>query len=145
MFAGKLLFIFQISHCQASVINDNSCWGLAAEGSGHPVPILPGSPSAQVKTDQHFLLLTVLCCLYSVRCLVSGFCKTKFPVQPGIGKKAFPSKEHLTFAPVNGGIWWFIFFFPPMRDPSRWIFAAHFEECHGENIHWWWPFCAVLS
>lgn len=58
-----LLFVFQILQCQAPIVNDSSCQSLVAEGSGCPVPILPGSPSAQVKMDQCFLLLTVLWCL----------------------------------------------------------------------------------
>lgn len=32
---------------------------------GCPVLLLPESPLVQVKTDQQFLLLTDMCCLYS--------------------------------------------------------------------------------
>lgn len=103
-----LLLIFQILCCQAPIINDSSCRGLVAEGSGSPVPIAPGSPSARVKNDQHFLLLTLLRCLYSMRCSVPGFCKTKFPVQPGIEKMLFHQKST-----SYSSKWWLlvIFFF----------------------------------
>jgi len=63
--------------------------------AGVRAPTLPGLLAAQA--DQDLLLLTDLCHLCSERCLVPGFCKTKFPVQPSIEKKLLQHKSTQLF------------------------------------------------